>query len=149
MTLRAAVVFLALAAMASSSVAGPCASGQFDIHGIVTDSAGQPVPQARVYLLLDQISEKKSVEQGFRAVPARAGKDGRFHASIDCAAYRAGAKSGEPNPCAKKPKHVTVFVGQDGFNAKARVYRLKDLTVVEMQGRCSVALPELRLRPGL
>ena len=149
MNLRATLAFLALALITGPSVAGPCSSGQFDIYGIVTDSAGQPVPQARVYLLLDQISEKKSVEQGFRAVPARAGNDGRFHASIDCAAYHSGSKPGEPNPCAKKPKHVTLFVGQDGFSAKARVYRLKDLTVVEMQGRCSVALPEIRLRPGL
>ena len=49
----------------------------------------------------------------------------------------------------KKQLVGTVFAGQDGFSAQARVFRLKDLAVVEVQGRCSVALPEVRLRPGL
>ena len=149
MTHRVALLLFALALAGISSAAAPCSADRFDVHGIVTDGAGQPLPRARVYLLLDQVSEKKSVETGFRAVPAQAGKDGQFHASIDCAAYRSGRRSGEPNPCAKKPKHVTVFVSQEGFIAQARVFRLRDLAVVELQESCSVALPEMRLRSGL
>jgi hypothetical protein len=148
MSRHAVLLLFALTVAATDSIAGPCSSGRYDVHGIVTDGAGQPLAQARVYLLLDEVSEKKSIEQGFRAVPAQAGSDGRFLASIDCAAYRSGGKSGEPSPCAKKPKHVTVFVGQEGFNAQAKVFRLKDLVVVESGGRCSVALPEVRLRPS-
>jgi hypothetical protein len=147
--LRAVVSLMVLTALSSAWAASPCTSGQFEIYGIIADGSGNPLPLARVYLLLDQVSEKKSVEMGFRAVPVQADKSGRFRASIDCAAHREDSMSGEPNPCAKKPKHVTLFVGQDGFNAQARVFRLKDLTVVEVQGRCSVALPEVRPRPGL
>jgi hypothetical protein len=142
----AAVVGAVLSATFSSAE-NPCARGPFDVHGIVTDPAGQPIPRARIYLLLDQISEKKSVEQGFRAVPVRAGQDGRFSAFVDCPAYRARRKTGEPNPCAPKPKHVTVFLGEEGFAVRARVFRLKELTTIVTRDRCSVALPELRLRP--
>ena len=148
MTRRIPIFLLAAAMAFGSSLAGPCSVDLFDVHGIVTDSGGMPLPRARVYLLLDQVSEKKSVEQGFRAVPAHAGPDGRFKATIDCAAYRSGGKSGEPDPCAKKPKHVTVFAGTEGYGSQAKVFRLKDLAVVEMQGRCSVALPEVRLKPA-
>ena len=87
MTRLVAGVLFAMTLVGGSSVAGPCSTGHYDVHGLVTDAAGQPLPHARVYLLLDQVSEKKSVEQGFRAVPAQAGKDGRFHASIDCRVY--------------------------------------------------------------
>jgi len=146
---RALVLMLVLTASVPVWAAKPCATGQFDVHGIVTDGSGNPLSRARVYLLLDQVSEKKSVEMGFRAVPVQADKNGRFQVSIDCAAHQADSMSGEPNPCAKKPKHVTLFVGQQGFSAQARVFRLKDLAVIELQGRCSVALPEVRLRPGL
>jgi hypothetical protein len=141
-------VMLALAACGSVFGAGPCSSQRFEVHGIVTDPAGQPVPRARIYILLDEVSEKKFLEQGFRAAPFQAGVDGRFVAAVDCEEFRSGDKRDQPNPCAKKPRHVTVVVGQAGYKTRARIHRMKDLVLVESQGACIVALPEIRLVPG-
>jgi len=145
---RGIVPALVLALSATVAGAGPCSSDRYTVQGIVTDPAGQPVPRARVYVLLDQVSEKKFLQQGFRATPFQADDSGQFIGTIDCASYRDGENRGQPNPCAKSPKHVTVVVGRDGFSLRAQIHRLKDLTVVETGGTCAVALPEIRLVPG-
>lgn len=140
------LILVGLVAASGAPLAASCTSRNYVVHGIVTDEAGQPLAKARIYLLLDKVSEKKSVERGFRAVPVQAGEDGRFVAAIDCAAHDSARGAERPDPCAKKPRHVTVFVGQEGFGAQARVFRMKDLVVVESNGRCTVGLPEIRLR---
>ena len=122
--------------------AGACRSEQIEVIGMVKDSSGVPVRDATVYVLLDQISQKKWSEQGFRARRFRTDFNGQFKAYIDCAEARA---SGGPEPCARKVKHVTVAADQPGYRLKLQTFNFKGLEIVERGGVCFVRVPEIRV----
>jgi hypothetical protein len=138
----AALVVLLLTAPALFPAMAQCRGDQYAVVGRVVDAMGQPVKNATVHVLLDQISKKKFAEQGFRARGFNTDGSGQFSAFIDCGEARA---AGGANPCAKKPKHVTVAADRTGHNLRLQVFKLKELEVTEQSGICHVRVPEIRL----
>ena len=127
--------------------AGVCPNDRFEIHGIVIDAIGRPLENARVFVLLDQVSENKFLREGFRGRTFSTGADGQFSALMDCAAYREAA-GGAPSPCAKKPKHLTVAAQHPGFKLQLKVFKLKELDIMDLGQSCAIALPQFKLTPG-
>jgi hypothetical protein len=135
----AAAVLLAASLAASPPHAGKCAD-TYDLMGRVVDTNGRPLGDVKVFLLLDEISERQFHKQGMRAVRTRTNPMGWFAERIVC--------GGSPDPCAGNPRHVTVLAGSDSFRMKAKVFKLKKLQIDEGPESCTVRVPELRLSPG-
>jgi len=138
--IRPLIVVLALvAAVAALPADARCKYERYDVVGSVIDSAGRPVAGARIFVLLDQISQKKFNAQGMRARTTRTDKNGRFHSVVICGT--------RPDPCAKKPKHVTIAAGQE-MNLKLVVHKLAEIGVTETQASCFVEVPRLTVSSG-
>lgn len=138
------VAAIAVAGMASSLVAGDaCKPARYQIMGSVLDAGGRPIADASVRLLLDQVSAQKFAEEGPRARLIRANRFGKYLALIDC--DQARGISDAPNPCAEKPRHLTVSVEAPGYRTKLIVFKLKDLDVIRDAGGCLVQVPDVKL----
>jgi protocatechuate 3,4-dioxygenase beta subunit len=124
----------AVGVVATTSASAGCGN-RYLVGGRVLDASGRPLADARVYVLLDRISEKKFGEQGLRAVRIRTDAAGRYTAHIECGA--------RPNPCAASPKHVTVAVAGESFRMKLQVHKLKTLGVDKGADACRVVAPDL------
>ena len=76
------------------------------------------------------------------AVPLPAARCGRgdYVANVTC--------GGQPNPCAGKPKHLTLAAEKRGFGTRLQVFKLKELEGFEDAGRCVIEAPDIRLPPG-
>jgi hypothetical protein len=114
-----------------------CPSGEYEVFGVVYDDFGRPLPDAEVLVLLDRVSEKKTRKQGIRARSTRTDASGHYLRGITC--------GGEPNPCASAPRYLSVGVATERHSLRVRVFRLKDLEIVEEDGRCQVEAPAIRL----
>ena len=137
----AAAVGLGLALLASEAGlrAANC-SKTYHIRGAVADANDRPISRARVYLLLDETSRKKFGKQGMRAVQTQTDTSGWYDRTIVC--------GGEPNPCARTPKSLTVFVDTPGGRARLVVFKLKNLDVREGADGCDVEAPLVRMSAG-
>ena len=144
LSLTAAPILLGILLAAPASAGGSCKSRHFVIAGTVRDTAGKPLADASVFLLVDTVSEKKFNQHGMRTRRFRTDKSGRYQGEIDCDAV----PRDEPNPCARKPKDLTVAANSSSYRLKLKTFKLKNLGVVENQGYCYVALPDLVLHPG-
>jgi protocatechuate 3,4-dioxygenase beta subunit len=120
--------------------AASCKQKDYEIHGTVTDRSGRPIPGARVHVLLDKISQKEFGKHGVRARSATGNERGTYQVRITC--------GGEPNPCAAKPKHLSVAASKHGYAMILQVFPFKELEIVEQDGRCFVRAPNLQLRSG-
>jgi len=125
-------------AVVPAAIAG--CGNEYHVGGVVRDGGGRPISDAQVWVLLDKISEKKTIAQGIRARKTRTDRKGSFSARVVC-----GGENGGPNPCARKPKHLTIAAGGDGYGLKLRVFKLRDLDVVEQGGVCRVDVPPFSL----
>jgi protocatechuate 3,4-dioxygenase beta subunit len=121
-----------------------CSGNRYLVKGAVRDRAGDPVPSAQVHVLLDKVSEKKFLKQGVRARSFRADDEGRYTATIVC-----GGEGGQPNPCAKNPKHLTVAAQGPDHGLKLVVFKLSDLPVTSLAGDCLIEAPGIVLGPPL
>jgi hypothetical protein len=133
------VVSALVAVVAAAPADARCKHERYDVVGSVIDSAGRPVAGARVFVLLDKISEKKFNAQGMRARSTRTDKNGRFHSAVVCGT--------QPDPCARKPKHVTIAAGQ-AMSLRLMVYKLATLGETETPTSCFVEVPALILNSG-
>jgi hypothetical protein len=115
-------------------------SKTYHVRGAVADANDRPISRARVYLLLDETSRKKFHKQGVRAVQTQTDNTGWYDRAIVC--------GGQPNPCAKTPKNLTVFVDAPGGRARLVVFKLKDLDIREVGDGCDVEAPLVRLSAG-
>lgn len=127
------VLLLPLGVSASS-----CKQKDYEIHGTVTDRSGRPLGGARIHVLLDKVSQKEFGKQGVRARSVTANDRGGYQIGISC--------GGEPNPCASKPKHLTVAASKHGYAMVLQTFSLKELEIVEQDGRCFVRAPSIKLR---
>jgi hypothetical protein len=141
----AALIVLLSVAPAMLPAAAQCRGDQYAVVGRVVDAMGRPVRDVTVHVLLDQISKKKFAEQGVRARGFRTDGSGQFSGFIDCGEAR---EAGGANPCANKPKHVTVAADRSGYNLRLQVFKLKELGAQEQSGICHVRVPEIRLSGG-
>jgi hypothetical protein len=145
---RALVIVIALAAIACSAAnAGSCDPPRYQIMGHVVDPSGRPLADATVRLLLDRISAGQFVKHGPRARLLRTNGSGTYVDLIDCGAAR--DLTDAPNPCADKPKHLTVSIEADGHRDKLVVFKLKELDVIKDAGGCLVQVPDIRLSAGI
>lgn len=145
LAVAAVVGTIGVGALSGGTALAQCRSDEIEVIGMVKDSSGVPMRDATVYVLLDQISQKKWAEQGLRARRFRTDFNGQFRAYIDCAEARSG---GGPDPCAKKPKHVTVAADPPDHRLKLQVFKLKELEIHERGGVCYVRVPEIRVSAG-
>jgi hypothetical protein len=130
--------------MASPSVgADPCKPARYQIMGKVRDVNGRPVGDATVRLLLDRISAPKFSAEGPRARLTRTNDFGTYVALIDCDEARGTTDA--PNPCADRPRHLTVGVEARGLRMKLMVFKLKELEVTRDAGGCLVEVPAIKL----
>jgi len=136
---------LAVAALCSVVQGAGCKPARFQVMGLVADVSGRPLVDARVYLLLDRVSEEKTSEYGVRAIPVRTNASGSYVQLIDC--DELAQTSDRPNPCARSPKHLTVSAGGPGYRTKLQVFKLKELDVRRDAGGCMVLVPDIRLAP--
>jgi len=136
-----------LSVLGPSVLAGPCKPARYQVMGLVLDSAGRPLVDARVYLLLDEVSEQKTSEYGVRAVPTRTNPTGSYVQLIDC--EELAKTSDRPNPCAKNPRHLTVSAGAPGYRTKVQVFKFKALEIRKDAGGCVMLVPDIKLSPGL
>jgi hypothetical protein len=127
----------------STSSAGACDPPRYQILGKVVDPGGRPLVDATVRLLLDRISAQEFASQGPRARLRRTNSSGTYLALIDCDEARGITDA--PNPCAKKPKHLTVAVETEGYRTRLVVFKLRDLDVNKDAGGCLVQVPDIRL----
>lgn len=134
--LVATLVFRAFAAQAGES----CPATENVVVGSVLASSGQPLRDARVYVLLDRVSEKQTMKQGIRARSTRTDDSGRFELPIVC-----GAPAGQPDPCASKPRHLTVIVGELGMAMTLRQYKLSTIEMQRVGELCLIQAPPLAL----
>ncbi len=119
---------------------GTCEVRRYRVWGRVMDPNGRPLEHASVYLLLDEVSQKKFNDRGMRARSGSTNAYGRFRVDVVCEPEAA------PNPCAAKPKHVTVAASSPGHRTRMQVFRLKDLETDD--SGCGVVLPDIVLRTG-
>ncbi len=120
-----------------------CDPPRYQIMGKVVDPGGRPIVDATVRLLLDRFSAQKFARQGPRARLRRTNGSGIYVGLIDCDETRGVTDA--PNPCADKPKHLTVAVEADGHRTRLVVFKLKDLDVNRDAGGCLVQVPDIRL----
>jgi len=123
--------------------AGPCKPARYQIMGSVLDPGGQPIVDASVRLLLDQVSAQTFAEEGPRARLIRTRPSGKYLALIDC--DQARGVTDAPNPCAEKPRHLTVSVEAPDYRTKLVVFKLKELDIIKDAGGCLVQVPDLKL----
>ena len=120
-----------------------CEYEAWAFFGAVRNAGGQPIGDAEVFLLLDKVSEGDYLREGVRGRRFRTNEYGKYQAGLVCSDNRDA-----PNPCAKKPKHVTVAVSSPGHGMKLQVHKLKSLEIVMDDGVCFVQMPEIRLQRG-
>lgn len=120
-----------------------CAHEAWAFYGAVRDSAGQPIGDAQVFLLLDKVNQADYVREGVRGRRFRTNEFGKYQAGLIC-----NDDSDAPNPCARKLKHLTVAVSSQGHAMKMQVFKLNDLEIVDNDGVCFVQMPEIRLQKG-
>ena len=137
---------LLLSVFGPTLLGGPCKPARYQVMGVVLDSAGRPLVDARVYLLLDEVSEKKTAEYGVRAVATRTNPTGSYIQLIDC--DELAKISDRPNPCAKNPRHLTVSAGFPGYRTKVQVFKFKSLDIRKDAGGCVMLVPDIKLSPG-
>ena len=135
------VLVLVALAISPQLSAATCKQKDYEILGTVTDRSGRPISGARVHVLLDKVSQKEFGKQGVRARSAAVNDRGAYQVQVTC--------GGESNPCAAKPKHLTVAASKHGYAMLLQVFPLKELEIVEQGGRCFVRAPSLQLRHGL
>lgn len=111
--------------------------------GQILDPASRPLADARVRLLLDEVSAQRYEEVGPRARATRTNPSGIYVVLIDCDEARGVTDA--PSPCAGKPRHLTVLVEATGYRAKLIAFKLKDLTVTRDAGGCLVQVPNIKL----
>lgn len=138
LALLATLAIALVPAPARAAKAPACRQQVWEVYGSVTDRAGLPVPGARVYVLLDKVSQKEFARQGVRARSTAVNDDGRYHVGLTCGV--------EPDPCAARPRHLTVIAEARGHASTLRGFALGDLQIVEQAGRCAVRAPTLQLR---
>ena len=139
-------VVLLTALVLSPVLAGPCKPARYQVMGVVLDASGRPIVDARIYLLLDEVSEQKTSEYGVRAVPTRTNPTGSYVQLIDC--EELAKTSDRPNPCAKNPRHLTVSAGAPGQRTKVQVFKFKSLEIRKDPGGCVILVPDIKLSPG-
>ena len=76
------VLVLAIVTMTNWLHAASCKQMGFEVHGTVTDRSGQPIPGARVHVLLDKVSQKEFGKQGVRARSVTANDRGGYQIRI-------------------------------------------------------------------
>jgi hypothetical protein len=111
--------------------------------GRIIDPGNLPVVDARVRLLLDEVSAKRFEEVGPRARATRTNRSGIYVMLIDCDEARGVTDA--PDPCAARPKHLTVVVEASGFRTKLVAFKLKELTVTRDAGGCLVEVSDIKL----
>jgi hypothetical protein len=131
---------LALAVPAPLSAAS-CGQKDWEIQGVVTDRSGNPIPGARVHVLLDKVSQKEFGKHGVRVRSVTASARGAYAVPVTC--------GGKADPCASKPKHLSLAASKHGYAMVLQVFPLKELEVAEQEGTCYVRAPTLQLRPGM
>lgn len=131
------VATIALLAAALPAFATKQCDKVYHVRGRILDASDRPVSDASVFLLLDEISQKKFAREGVRAVRARSLDGGRFTRTVTCGS--------SPDPCGKKPKTVTVFVEARGARTKLRGFPMKDLELQVAEDGCHLELPPIRL----
>ena len=122
------------------ATAAKCESDAWAFYGAVRDAGGRPISDAVVFLLLDKLRPVEDSPTGRRGRSFRTNEYGKYQAGVFCT-----DDSDSPNPCAKKPKLLTVSVSSQGYGMKMRVFKLNDLDIVEDDGVCFVHMPEIRL----
>ena len=145
---RACVMVLAV--VAASVPATPsdaaCKPSRYQVMGNLVDRSERPVVDAIVRVLLDRVSEQEFAKSGPRARLIRTNASGTYVAMIDC---DEASKAGDaPNPCADKPKYVTLIVEAAGYRTKVVVHKIKDLELIKDPGGCLILVPDVRLAPG-
>jgi hypothetical protein len=144
MTRRSAFLVPFVLTAVTALVAGAvCKADRYQILGRVVDAAGRPIEDAAVRLLLDRVSMQQLVEEGSRARLVRTAATGAYLTRIDC--ERARGITDAPNPCAARPRHLTVAASAAGYRARLVVFRLKDLDIVEEGGGCLLQVPDVKL----
>ena len=134
--LKTLLICALMTAAVAPAWAETCRADRYEVVGSVVDPGDRPV-DATVYLLLDRASKKKSrAAGGIRARSTRTDRAGRFHRQIVC--------GDAPDPCAAKPKHLTVGVDVSG-RMTWKVFELKNLETAETAEGCAVRVPEIRL----
>jgi hypothetical protein len=142
--LRFLVTAVAIATLTGSlAEAGVCKPARYQIMGKVFDAGGRPVADAAVRLLLDRVSAKKFRAEGPRASLVRTNASGTYLTLIDC--ERARGVTDAPDPCAGRPRHLTVSVEATGYRLKLVEFKLKELEIIKDAGGCLVQVPDLRL----
>ncbi len=121
--------------------AATCESDAWAFYGSVRDAGGRPIDDAVVFLLLDKLRPVKDSPTGTRGRSFRTNKYGKYQAGLFCT-----DDSDSPNPCAKKPKQLTVSVSSQGYAMRMQVLKLNRLDIVENDGVCFVHMPEIRLK---
>jgi hypothetical protein len=145
---RACVIVLAVvaASVPLTPSEAACKPARFQIMGNLVDRAERPVVDAIVRVLLDRVSEQEFAKQGPRARLVRTNNSGAYVVMIDC---DEASKAGDaPNPCADKPKYVTLIVEAAGYRSKVVVHKIKDLELIKDPGGCLILVPDVRLAPG-
>ncbi len=142
--LRAITIFsIAVVVCCGSTLGGGCDPARYQILGRILDGAGQPIPDARVRLLLDRVPAERFAQERARAQMTRTGASGAYLTLIDC--ERSAGLSDAPDPCAAKPRFLTVAAEAEGYRLKLTTFRLKDLEVIRDEGGCLVQVKDVRL----
>ena len=123
--------------------AAKCESDAWAFYGSVRDAGGRPIGDAVVFLLLDKLRPVEGSPTGTRGHSFRTNEYGKYQAGLFCT-----DDSDSPNPCAKKPKQLTVTVSSQGYAMKMKVLKLNDLDIVKDEDVCFVHMPEIRLEKG-
>jgi len=145
---RACVIVLAVvgASVPMTAAGAACKPSRYQVMGNLVDRTERPVTDAIVRVLLDRVSEQEFAKQGPRARLVRTNNSGTYVAMIDC---DEASKAGDaPNPCADKPKYVTLIVEGAGYRTKVVVHKIKDLELIKDPGGCLILVPDVRLAPG-
>jgi len=135
------VLALVVLAIPSWLHGASCKQKDYEIHGTVTDRSGRPIGGARVHVLLDKVSQKEFGKHGVRVRSVTAGDQGGYRVQITC--------GGEPNPCASKPKYLSLAASKHGYAMILQTFPLKELEITEQDGACFVRAPTLKLPAGL
>ncbi len=136
-------VLVAAILAAPCATAAKCESDAWAFYGAVRDAGGRPISDAVVFLLLDKLKPVEDSPTGTRGRSFRTNEYGKYQAGLFCT-----DDLDSPNPCAKKPKRLTVTVSSQGYAMKMQVLKLNNLDIIEDDGVCFVHMPEIRLQKG-